>query len=64
MSHNSTKTFQYIWATISLLVLGTAIYNTFLYGLQNSWFLYILFIIAGMMFLLRRIQAKNNSGIQ
>jgi hypothetical protein len=64
MSPNLTKIFQYIWATITLLVLGTAIYNTFIYGLQSSWFLYVLSIIAGMMFFLRRTQAKNNSGIQ
>jgi hypothetical protein len=64
MNNNPSKIFQYIWAIISLLALGTAIYSTAQNGLKNSWILYLLFLIALMMYFVRRMQANNNSGIQ
>jgi len=64
MNNNPSRIFQYIWAIVSILALGTAVYSTAKYGLQNSWILYLLFLIAFMMYFVRRMQANNNNGIQ
>jgi len=64
MNNNPSKNFQYIWAVISIVVLGTALYSTFKNGLKNSWVLYFMFLIAFMMYFIRKMQSKNNNGFQ
>jgi len=64
MNNKPSRIFEYIWAIISIIVLVTAVYGTIKNGISNSWVLFILFIIALMMYYARKMQSKNNNGIQ